>query len=440
MAISSINSDTSTQKLIDSCISPLIGLEYIEYFLSINNNLGYKCTLCINSNFSQNEFLDHIMSLNHRLLYLKKNYLDIYDGCLKDVNKENYTKDLTIRVESAADFIEKKYGRKNVGLTINKEYPLIKNDETHKIAEAAKLWADMMIKINENIPIPPDILPDKRASENMKFNMSLEYNKSNGTSNYLTDEKEVFIDVQPFIQETLQLITEPLLGMEFVIEHQFYKSCKLLYTTYTCNLCDSQKTLSYGSPNDNILNHLLCNEHKRAFLATKDTALLRQWDLNLNSNDPFQANKSLSTELLKSMGGIATMGVTINGIYPDLFKHLLQKSNGSYMELVNHTNEKELTNYHKPRNNFKVNNSKPYDTKKRVHASSHPKPINNDDANVSEIVSMQVEVVRIIKGYVDWQIRNEDEALITYPTMDNHKWQLLDCYVDTLSKSIAQTC
>ncbi|BHF65054.1 hypothetical protein SprV_0200806300 [Sparganum proliferum] len=106
------------QQLLDICIQPLIGLNYIVEFQRQGLlDCLYACDLC-SSAFLPSNVIKHVCSLKHRMAYLRQHYPPLYYMLAKDRgNKAFKTKRLAAYAQKIEDF----EGRKRLSVMREKE-------------------------------------------------------------------------------------------------------------------------------------------------------------------------------------------------------------------------------------------------------------------------------------------------------------------------------
>ncbi|VDN33795.1 unnamed protein product, partial [Dibothriocephalus latus] len=114
------------QQLLDICIQPLIGLNYIVEFQRRGLlDCLYACDLC-NLAFLPSNIIKHVCSLKHRMAYLKQHYPPLYYMLAKDKgNKAFKTKRLVAYAQKIEDF----EGRKRLSVMREKENSSLRSSE-----------------------------------------------------------------------------------------------------------------------------------------------------------------------------------------------------------------------------------------------------------------------------------------------------------------------
>ncbi|EUB62514.1 hypothetical protein EGR_02646 [Echinococcus granulosus] len=107
------------QYLLDICIQPLVGLNYITEFQRRGLlECVYVCDLCEKRAFLPSAVIKHVCSIRHRMAYLKYHYPPLHQLISIDRSPESIRKR---RLTSYAQQVESSEGRKRLSIMVEKE-------------------------------------------------------------------------------------------------------------------------------------------------------------------------------------------------------------------------------------------------------------------------------------------------------------------------------
>ncbi|VDM18410.1 unnamed protein product [Hydatigera taeniaeformis] len=107
------------QHLLDICIQPLVGLNYVTEFQRRGLlECIYICDLCEKRAFLPSAVIKHVCSIRHRMAYLKYHYPPLHQLVSLDRSPESIRKR---RLTSYAQQVESNEGRKRLSIMVEKE-------------------------------------------------------------------------------------------------------------------------------------------------------------------------------------------------------------------------------------------------------------------------------------------------------------------------------